>query len=89
MIKFLQLYETNNFYYNNYDIEKYIKISFDSNKKISLNEFSFKKYNRIEIEIYDMELNEDIFYYIQKYNLRNISFLEITKQKFNKEAFYG
>lgn len=33
MIKFLQLYETNNFYYNNYDIEKYIKISFDSNKK--------------------------------------------------------
>lgn len=88
MIKFLQLYETNNFYYNNYDIEKYIKISFDSNKKISLNDFSFKRYNRIEIEIYDMELNEDIFYSIQKYNLRNISFLEISKCKYNREVFH-
>ena len=88
MIKFLQLYETNNFYYNNYDIEKYIKISFDSNKKISLNDFSFKRYNRIEIEIYDMELNKDIFYSIQKYNLRNISFLEISKCKYNREVFH-
>lgn len=87
MIKFLQLHETNEFYLNDYDIENYIKLNFDENKKISLNDFSFKNYNRIEVKIYDMELNEDIFYLIQKYNSSNISLFKIKKINLIKRLF--